>query len=433
MWMRVSATVRYGMDKVKFIFILLASLSFLFSCNDCYKIDEHFEFKDSSTLISTVKGIIEVSDSFLFMYGDVPRYIRFHRHIPKGNNYGIVKFTKFGMIDSNFKNPFNIPTSVHQMIGLRNRDLLVCYQHFKESLQKENLINIATMNNIGALKKISFDIHEILLRDTLNQELIRCSAIARDSSDNIYIAFSSIYENAIIPIIKLDSSFKIDKKFQNQIIDNFRIHQINQIQVQSDNKIIIGGNFKYTLNSIEYQNLCRIDQNGNIDEIFSKNFPKFEENDYNTIYTFKFIDSTIYIGGNFNINYFNDKFSDLIRLNQDGTMNLNQPNKNALFDFIDEEAYFNKSTIFAISEIEDSLLIVSGKFNRIASEKTDIPITILNKNGTITDLKFNCENEIHYINTIYFPNIDTIYLFGDYNMQIKSYKPYVRVVRRRCL
>jgi hypothetical protein len=366
------------------------------------------------------------------MYGDVPRYIRFHRQIPKGSNYGIIKFTKFGMIDSSFKNPFNIPTSVHQMISLRNGDLLVCYQHFKESLQNENLINIATMNNNGALKNISFDIHEILLRDTLNQEFIRCSAIARDSSDNIYIAFSSIYENAVMPIIKLDSSFKIDKEFQNQIIDNFRIHHINQIHVQSDNKIIIGGNFKYTLNSIEYQNLCRIDQNGIIDEIFSKNLPKFEDNDYNVIYTFRFIDSTIYIGGNFNINYSNDKFSDLIRLNQDGTMNLNQPNKNALFDFIDDEPYFNKSTIFSISEIEDSLLIVSGKFNRIASEKTDIPITILNKNGTITDLKFNCENEIHYINTIYFPNIDTIYLFGDYNMQIKSYKPYVRVVRGRC-
>ncbi len=416
------------MDKMKFLIILLAFAITISSCNKSYKIDENFIFDDNHTVISSINGFIKTNKGFI-IYGNTERFVRFQRLIPKGKNFGIIKLNNDGSIDSTFNNPFKIPTSICKIVELDDANYLIIYKHFKEYLYSYKMINIAIMNEKGDLQPVDFDFKKIFITDSVNEEFIEVNSIARDSSNNIYIAFSYLSSNSVLQLIKLDSTFKLDEGFQKETANKFIMGEVYSIYVQSNNQILIGGDFVWQDKLKEYKYLCRINSNGIIDSSFCQNLSEFENNDYNRICCINVIDSTIYLGGNFSLSFNNNKLSDLMRMNEDGSINLSQPNQNNIFKYVDEEPYFNKSMLLSITEVEDSLLFVSGIFNYLNNKKTDFPIAMISKNGNIVDFNFKSSTEIFNINYINYRNSDTIYIFGGNDIFEDRNQAFTRLIR----
>lgn len=411
------------MDKIRLI-LLLIFISSLSACDKFYKIDKDFFVDDNHSEISSINGFVKANNG-IFVYGNSEYFNHSSMVIPKGKSYGLIKLTDNETIDTSFKNPFSYPVSINEMLKLQDGKYLVFYKRLKEAKK----IEVGLLDHYGNLEKLDFELSEILNK-SLNEELMQIESTALDSIGNVYFSLNSNNSNQASLLFKLTPSLNIDLGFQQQILENFKIEEINQIHIQPDNMIIISGRFVFISNSNEYQNLCKIDINGKIDSDFCQNLPKFETNNYNCVNTTSLIDSSIYIGGNFTVNLTNHKISNLIRINKNGSINIHQPNKNDLFKYKDDEPYFEKTTILTITEMNDSLLIVSGIFNQFNNKKTKIPISIIRKDGNQIKDNFCRENEIFMINSVYLKNTDTIYVFG--NSFINKYHkfPLARFIKR---
>ena len=282
---------------------------------------------------------------------------------------------------------------------------------------------------MGKLKVIDFDFQQFIHHDSVKVDQLRANAMARDSTNHVYLALTSFWVHGVTSLIRLDSNFNVDDNFRKEISDKFVSGEVLTIHVQPDNKILIGGNFVLNLNGNYYKNICRINSDGRIDTNFYNIFSKFSDNDYNRIYCINKYDSTIYLGGNFSINTIKGKMEDLVRINNDGSLNSNQPNVSNLFKYVDDEPYFNKSMIHSISESQDSLLILTGIFNLIQNQKTKLPLAIISKDGKISDIKVKLNHEIFYIKYLINKDTDTMYLLGDHFLYKNNLQSFMRIVK----
>ena len=415
------------MDKIELCFFIVLMLSVLSGCDRKYEIDDNYIIGDDKTVISSVNGYL-LTDNGIYIYGQAKSNWPGIR-LPKGDHYGLLKLNYDGEVDSNFQNPFNIPTSVHQMIQLPGGKYFLIYNHFQEKSWGKKILNMAILNNSGQLSEIDFDFKRFYLKDSLDQEYIHVNAIDMDVMGNIYIAFSYLDNKALIPLLKLDSNFIVDEIFLKNIMNCHLSGKIYSIMAHKEGKIILGGNFTIESDFYNIKNLCRINENGQVDIEFQQNISEFGGNDYDRIYCIEQIDSTIYLGGNFSIKNKSKKIDDLFRINQNGEATTIQPNQNNIFQYIDDEPYFNKSTILSIKEFNDSLLLVSGIFNYINKSKTNFPISIISKKGDVTDNRFISSNEIFYIKSCFIKSKDTIYFFGNDNMVLNSDQAFGRLIK----
>jgi uncharacterized delta-60 repeat protein len=124
-----------------------------------------------------------------------------------------------------------------------------------------------------------------------------------------FIAYSGITTNKII---RLNSDGTRDTGF---IIGTGFNDTVNEIKIQSDGKILVGGAFS-TYSGVSYNRLIRLNSNGTIDNTFNIG-TGFEFGSVRTIELQS--DGKILVGGGFTT-YSGLSYNGLIRLNQDGTI-----------------------------------------------------------------------------------------------------------------
>lgn len=167
-------------------------------------------------------------------------------------------------------------------------------------------------------------------------------------------------------LIRLNSDFSKDSAFNDGgVFDKI----INTAEVQSDGKILVGGNFTWYTSGT--QSLKRLNSNGSIDVLFNRYLG------FDGVVRAAALqsDSKILVGGNFN-SYENVTANGIVRLNNDGKYD---PTFNIGTGF--------NSYVSAIVSQSDGKVIVGGGFasyNGINQNR----ITRLNNNGT-KDAAFN--------------------------------------------
>ena len=179
-----------------------------------------------------------------------------------------------------------------------------------------------------------------------------------------FTSYSGISYNNII---RLESDGSVDNTFN---IGTGFTNQVRTISIQSDGKIIVGGN---QLFAGEF-GLVRLNTDGTKDNSFSTNgFVSGVEISSTIIDP----DGKIMVGGNFN-NYSGTSVFNLIRLNTDGTL-----------DNTFSTAIFNTSGVPDVSGISNigGQYLITGNFNQVFGV-TNRGIVRLNSNGSI-DNTFN--------------------------------------------
>ncbi len=175
----------------------------------------------------------------------------------------------------------------------------------------------------------------------------------------------------------LDPSFNIGTAFWNGSITQ----TVTTTSIQSDNKIITGGNFNYfngiNLNPNMTLNLIRLQQDGTIDPSFNYGTGGYSGGSgiYNNLCSAIQTDGKIVVGGDFTSCHGNTK-NRIVRLNSDGTI----------------DGSFNIGTGFnnvvkSIIIQTDGKIIVGGRFTSFNGTPIN-RICRLNTNGTI-DFSFN--------------------------------------------
>jgi len=190
-----------------------------------------------------------------------------------------------------------------------------------------------------------------------------------DSDDKIlvggnFISYNEITSNRIIRLNSdgsIDTSFNIGTGFNNDV---------NDIQIDSDDKILVGGDFT-TYNGVTSNRIIRLNSDGSIDTSFNIG-TGFSQ----TVFILKMqLDGKILVGGNFT-SYNGVTSNRIIRLNSDGSI----------------DTSFNIGTGFsdivrALQIQSDGKILVGGNFtsyNGVTSNR----IIRLNSDGSI-DTSFN--------------------------------------------
>lgn len=171
-----------------------------------------------------------------------------------------------------------------------------------------------------------------------------------------FTTYNGVSSNRIIRLNtngSIDNSFQIGSGFDNIIYD---------IAVQSDNKILVGGNFM-NYNGTSAKRIIRLNSNGTIDSSFIIVGTSFDK----SISKIKIqADGKILIGGSFT-NYNGIIANNLIRLNNDGTKDIS---------FLTEATPNNTLASSSVNDIDiqtdGKILVVGSYFNTIDNTRRSI-------------------------------------------------------------
>ncbi len=198
--------------------------------------------------------------------------------------------------------------------------------------------------------------------------------------DNKIIAFGNITDNAGVNRYAL--RFQEDGTLDNSFNTNFVFDRAitNDMDMQSDGKIIIAGNF---YDGVNYQGLIRLNEDGSLDNTFEQGISSRIEDiaiDVN---------DKIVVGGNFN-NYNGVSCSqNIVRLNSDGSLDTSFNNGNIGFN----------SFVYAIEIQNDNKIVVGGDFDTYNSIQAN-KIIRLNTDGSLDNSFNNSVTDIEEIQEI---------------------------------
>lgn len=164
--------------------------------------------------------------------------------------------------------------------------------------------------------------------------------------------------NGILRRLNPDAS--IDTTFNNSSIYNSKVYDID---VQTDNKIIVVGSFDVYINNIcsPYKNIIRLNPNGSIDTTFNLTCQT-----YGYIRSIKIQDDgKILIGGNFT---YSGNYKNLIRLNQNGTIDTSFNMNIFIYDGITNMDLQSNGKIIAWGDLN---LYLANEFQNIVRFEAD--------------------------------------------------------------
>ena len=128
--------------------------------------------------------------------------------------------------------------------------------------------------------------------------------------------FTDFNGNPVNYICRLNPDGTEDTTFTSNIGTGFD-NNVNAIKVQSDDKILVGGNFTdFNKTAVNY--ICRLNSNGTKDTTFISNIGSGFDNGVNSIKLLS--DNTIIVGGNF-IDFDGSTVGRIAKLNSNGTYN----------------------------------------------------------------------------------------------------------------
>jgi uncharacterized delta-60 repeat protein len=194
-------------------------------------------------------------------------------------------------------------------------------------------------------------------------------SIAVQSDGKILVVGSFLTYNGVSRnrIVRLNTDGSLDSTFVTGTGFNGPLFIVYYVAIQSDGKIIVGGNFT-TYNGLTRNRIVRLETNG----VADKSFISFntESSDGNAGITIKILsDGKILVGGNFTEIY-KTPVSRLLKINLDNSLDLN---------FNLEDEFNSLSTVFSQLRQTDGKFIMAGSFttyngltqNRIIRFNTD--------------------------------------------------------------
>ena len=271
-------------------------------------------------------------------------------------------------LDNNIFKIFNEEILFNIGTGLDNRPYTIDLQSDNKIIAAGlfTLYNGISRNNIVRLNIDGTIDNTFIIGSGFNT---RVNIVSTQSNDKILVggqftSYSGITKNYIV---RLNSDGSIDETFNiGTGFDNF----VNFIKIQSDNKILIGGNFT-TYSGVTTNRIIRLNTDGSIDNTF--NIGTGFDNSIISIDIQS--DNKILIGGNFTT-YSGVTTNRIIRLNTDGSID----------ETFNIGTGFN-NTIYSIKTQDDNKILVGGSFTTY-SGATNNRIIRLNTNGSI-DNTFN--------------------------------------------
>jgi uncharacterized delta-60 repeat protein len=212
------------------------------------------------------------------------------------------------------------------------------------------------------------------------------NAIAVQSDGKILIggSFSFFNGRAVKSFVRLNSNGTIDTAFMDSLGPG-AAGNISAIAVQSDGKIILGGNFT-NFNSSNAKRVVRINVNGTVDTSFTTNNNNGADGDINVIAIQG--DGKIILGGFFNT-FGGVTVNRIVRLNSDGTIDT---------AFSSNTSAGPNGGVVAIALQTDGKIILGGFFTSFNTASAKY-IVRLNSNGT-TDTDFSINNGTGFNNTV---------------------------------
>jgi uncharacterized delta-60 repeat protein len=118
-------------------------------------------------------------------------------------------------------------------------------------------------------------------------------------------------------IIRINANGSLDKTFVGPSVQFNAYFQT--IDIQTDGKIIVGGDFSYEYNSKTYDYIMRLNSDGSIDETFNSGFSTLFNDPVNQVFA---LSDGILVTGYF-IDYDGTVTYNLVKLNLDGTLDTN--------------------------------------------------------------------------------------------------------------
>lgn len=264
------------------------------------------------------------------------------------------------------------------------------------------------------------------LQTTDENNLYTIKTLEYDSDNRILVGgrFSKYNEIKASGILRLNYDGTLNNTFNGGISEN---GIVNKIYIDSNNRILIGGDFsKY--NDTVCNGIIRIFEDGTIDEEFTSILES--GNIVNDIYVDE--KGSIYLGGSFEFNTSTYKYVNLIKLNEDGTIDTTfgitfNSKQNIIFDDV-------VNVIKPIVLDSYTKILIGGKFTMLYNSTTGYSydkIIRLNLDGTKdnsyltyysfdedlgVNVLYDCDNTISgtTVNTIEIDSNNNIYIGGDF-------------------
>jgi uncharacterized delta-60 repeat protein len=198
-----------------------------------------------------------------------------------------------------------------------------------------------------------------------------------------FSSYSGITANYFI---RLNSDGTIDQDFLDNMGSGFD-YVVNSIQIQLDDKILIGGEFT-SYSGVTATGFIRLNSDGTIDQDFLTNMG---DGFGNYILSIKLqLDGKILVGGNFTT-YSGVTANRLIRLNSDGTIDQ---------DFLDNMGSGFNDVVNSIQLQSDDKILVGGVYTSYSGVSANSFIR-LNSDGTIDhDFLINMGDGFYYSYTV---------------------------------
>lgn len=315
----------------------------------------------------------------------------------ENNRYNIVRINFDGSIDSTFCPGVSFEGgTVYSIIELPDQKLVVggrftTYNNFVSN-------NLIQLNNDGTIDS-GFNIGKGF------DNIVYCVQRQIDGKLLVGGLFEKFNDSISPRIVRLHPDGKIDTSFH--VGSGFNIGYssflpcVNVIRIQSDGKILVGGNFT-SYNQQQNQFLIRLNSDGSIDNAFSMNSILGDQ-----VKSIKILDNNkILIGGNFSfynpVN--NQSFRGLFRLNEDGSL----------------DSTFNhlQGIIHSVECVElqpDNKILIGGYFSSIFGISRG-NIARLNSDGTLdTTFAFNSGFESQ-VNEIKYLSNNTVLVGGNFTL-----------------
>jgi len=328
-------------------------------------------FDNSIGFNSTVDTIALQSDGKILCGGTFNAY----KGLP---NFFISRLNSDGSIDLTFDNSIGFDTSVNTIVIQPDGKILVggAFTTYKGLVE-----NCIIRLNSDGTKDLTFD-------NSIGFDLAVFSiALQSDSKILVGGAFTTYKGIAENRIIRLNSDGTKDLTFDNSIGFNSFLG-VREIALQSDGKILCGGNFT-TYKGLPENYIIRLNSDGTKDLTFDNSIG-FDSSVLSIVLQ---SDGKIIVGGAFTT-YKGISANGIIRLNSDGTKDLTFDNSDG-FD----------SAVISIAIQPDGKIFCGGLFTKYKGYENNSIVKLnsdgnsastLNINGTFNDIIYNSNNNVFY-------------------------------------
>lgn len=339
-----------------------------------------FPLNDGTLLLSSalqynerkMNGIIKVNNNGTVAVEDYENYkaLPFYGHQYRYNNQGelfvltfsgVYKMQENGLIDDTFTTTEGLVPNINtfkKAIAIQSDGKVIIGGNFKLNANTQYRQRIFRVSSSGAVDAF-FNIGKGFNGMAAGNYEYSVNCLEVQSDDKILVGgkFNDFDDTACNNFTRLNADGSLDQAFNTALGTGFN-KEIKDILLQDDGKIIVAGLFS-TLNAINAHYIVRLNQNGTIDNTFSSPFPQVT--DFNRVTKVKTLNNGKYI-----ISAIIDGVQKLLRLNSDGTIDATFSSENVFLEMPYPDNNINYVDLIRdIAVLDNSKILVVGGFCKV--------------------------------------------------------------------